>query len=261
MSELATLALARLSDALEIAEMSRDLIEYGLDLVVDAARACGDPSRAANPRRRGRPAPAAGSPRSPSCTSATRARISIFSRSPRGIAAKASAASSWSGSRRRRSKPASFASIWSCAPRTCRAAILRTHRLRRAECRPGLLPGARGGAADDAAPWQERRAVSAWMQLAPVRLDSPRGGCRRSGLVAVRGNIRRGRRCGAAPRARPRHDAHRYGGDVRLGRRRENHRPGDRRPARRGVPRLQGIAEPCVAGAPRSPPARARSRG
>jgi ribosomal protein S18 acetylase RimI-like enzyme len=31
MSELATLALARSSDALEIAEMSRDLIEYGLD--------------------------------------------------------------------------------------------------------------------------------------------------------------------------------------------------------------------------------------
>ena len=31
MSELATLGLARPSDALEIAEMSRDLIEYGLD--------------------------------------------------------------------------------------------------------------------------------------------------------------------------------------------------------------------------------------
>jgi ribosomal protein S18 acetylase RimI-like enzyme len=31
MSELATLGLARSSDALEIAEMSRDLIEYGLD--------------------------------------------------------------------------------------------------------------------------------------------------------------------------------------------------------------------------------------
>ena len=44
----------------------------------------------------------------------------------------------------------------------------------------------------------------------------------------------------AAARARPRHDAHRHRRDVR--RRGRSCRRGDRRPARRGVPRLQGAA-------------------
>ena len=50
-----------------------------------------------------------------------------------------------------------------------------------------------------------------------------------------------------APRSRSRHDAYRHRGDVWFGRGGESGRRGDRRAARRGLPRLQGPAAQRVA--------------
>ena len=65
----------------------------------------------------------------------------------------------------------------------------------------------------------------------------------------------------AAPRPRSRHDAYRHRGDVRLRRGRRAGRGGDRRPARRGLPRLQGAAAQRLRDAAPSPPASGRSSG
>ena len=86
------------------------------------------------------------------------------------------------------------------------------------------------------------------MQRRRIRPDRRRRAGHRPGNLVSRAGSAGGGHRGAQTRPRSRPLPHRHGGTLRLRRRRGNRRRGDRRPARRGLPGLQGDAPERIAG-------------